>query len=280
MGGCIVWGGAINLAPADDVIISAERPLALDSFLIPSILAKKYAVGSNYVVIDMPLGKDAKIKSMKTCKKLFRQFKLIGKRLGIKANGVVTNASQHLGTTVGPALEAKEVLEVLLTKNCEVDFVRKACYLFAVIFNMVKGVDIEDGLKLAVKTIKRGRVEEKLRDIIKAQGGDPKIEPKDIEVGGYSKEFRSKSSGYITQVDIKSIRILGRAAGAPFDRGAGLKLNKKIGDYVKRGDVLFTVHTERKNKLKECEKLMKHLSVYTIGKYKPRVKDVILSWLR
>ena len=278
--GCIVWGGALNLAPADDVIISAERPLSLDSFLIPSILAKKYAVGAKFLVLDFPVGKHTKLKNMNKAKALFERFKMIGKMLNMKINAVVTNGSQPLGTTVGPALEVREVLEVLEKKDTNADFVRKACFMTAVLLNMVGNMNIEDGIEKAKKCIKNGKSEKKLREIIKAQGGNPKIKSKDIEIGAFSFTVKARKNGYVTRINNDSIKVLGRSAGAPLDKGAGILLHKKIGDPVEKGEKLFEIYAETKSKLKECIKLTKHLEVYTISSYKPKVKDIILGWLR
>ena len=205
---------------------------------------------------------------------------MIGRMLNMKINAVVTNGSQPLGTTVGPALEAREVLEVLERKDTNVDFVKKACFMTAVLLNMVRGIDIENGVKRAMRCVKSGKTEEKLRKIIKAQGGNSRVKSRDIEIGAFSFVVKAQKNGYITRINNESIKVLGRSAGAPFDKGAGILLHRKISDRVDRGDKLFEIYAEARNKLKECVKLVKHLDVYTISSYKPKVKDVILSWLR
>ena len=116
---CIVWGGALNLAPADDRIIRVERPLSIDaeSQLLASIIAKKESVSSTHIIIDIPVGKSAKVKSRNEAVALKRKFEEIGKRLKKKIRVLITDGSEPIGNGIGPCLEARDILKVLRREN-------------------------------------------------------------------------------------------------------------------------------------------------------------------
>ena len=275
--GCLVWGGSLNLAPADDLIINIERPLSIDPFLLPSILAKKYAVGATHLVLDLPVGPEAKIKNLREAKKKFKSFVSIGKYLGIKMRGVATNAYQPLGTTVGPAIEAKEVLEVLRRERTVKDLEEKALTICAVLLQLTKKVrTIRKGYKLAREVLESRGAEKKLREIIKAQGGNPRIKPEKIKLCEVRVPFKAKRDGYVSVIHNSQIVKIGRIAGAPFDKGAGIKLYKKLGDHVQKGDVLFEVYTT-KPKVRDVQNFLRIFEPFEIRENKPRLKPMILK---
>ncbi|KYH36690.1 MAG: putative thymidine phosphorylase, partial [Candidatus Bathyarchaeota archaeon B23] len=113
VGGCIVWGGALDLAPADDLFIRVEYPLAIDPLLLPSIMSKKRAVGSTHVVVDIPTGRGAKVKTIGQAHTLAMEFIELGSRLGMEVECAVTEGEQPIGYAIGPTLEAREALETL-----------------------------------------------------------------------------------------------------------------------------------------------------------------------
>jgi len=278
--GCLVWGGSLGLAPADDLIINIERPLSIDPFLLPSIMAKKYAVGATHVVLDLPVGPEAKLKDLEEAKKRFKQFWEIGKELKIKLDCVVTNAYQPLGTTVGPAIEAKEVLEVLMREKEVKDLEEKALTISAAILRLTKVVkSFKKAYKTAKEVLETGDAEKKFREIIHAQGGNPRIKPEKIKLGNVRIPYKAEKEGYVSVIHNSKIVRIGRIAGAPFDKGAGLKLYKKLGDYVEKGDVLFEVFTT-KPKVKDVIKFLRMFEVYEISDKKPKLKPTVLKILR
>ena len=105
--GCLVWGGAVDLAPADDLFIKIEYPLSIDPLLLSSVMSKKKAVGANYLVIDIPTGEGTKIKTTKEAENLALNFIDLGKMLGIETVGASTYGEQPIGYAIGPALEAR-----------------------------------------------------------------------------------------------------------------------------------------------------------------------------
>ena len=116
--GCIVWGGTVNLSPADDILIRVERVMDLDSEgqLIASVLSKKNSAGSTHIVIDIPVGPTAKVRNFEMAKSLEKLFQVVGKVLGMTLTILRTDGSQPVGRGIGPALEAQDVLAVLQNK--------------------------------------------------------------------------------------------------------------------------------------------------------------------
>ncbi len=260
--GCLAWGGAVELAPADDIFIQIEYPLSIDPLLLPSVMSKKKAAGATHVVIDMPTGRGAKIKTIGAAHSLANDFISLGKNMGINVNCVLTFGEQPIGHCIGPALEAREALSTIMNINPQPDLVEKVVNVAGTLLEMAgerKGKD------LAYKLLKSGSAERKLRQIIAEQGGDPKIKPEDVEIGEHVVEVRSKSDGVIWWIANHDIVKLAREAGTPKDKGAGVLFRKKIGDSVKKGEVLMEVHAEKSHKANAAAKLAETLD--PIGVY-------------
>ncbi len=256
-GGCLVWGGAVDLAPADDLFIRIEHPLDLDPLLLPSVMSKKKSVGCKYLVIDIPTGPGAKMKNKEEAEKLARNFIELGKSLGIKVDCGITRGDQPIGYAMGPGLEAKEVLLTLHDFGSK-DLIDKATSIAGLLLGMVgKG-----NQKTAEELMRKGKVEKKLREIIDAQGGNPKIKPDDIKVGPHTFKVKSKASGIVSGISNRALVEICQAAGTPNDKGAGILLNKKINDSVKKGDVLFTIYAEKSYKLNAAVKVAKTKEIY------------------
>jgi len=249
--GCMVWGGSLNLAPADDLLIQIEKPLSLDPLIVPSVLAKKKVVGSKYVVIDLPTGPEAKMKTREEAEKLAKTFIAVGRRLGINVECAITEADQPIGRAIGPALEAREALQTLINpRDAPRDLVDKAVSLAGILLEMVKKGD----RKTALKMLKNGRAEAKFREIVAAQGGNPKIQPSDINVEKQTKNItiRSPISGHVQYIGNRTLVQIAKLAGAPKDKYAGLYLHKKMHETVRKGDPLYTIYAEHPAKLRQA----------------------------
>lgn len=248
--GCLTWGGAINLAPADDKIIRVEHPLSIDarSQLLASILAKKGSVSATHILFDIPIGKGSKFEEKANALSLKRYFEIIGKKLGMIIKVIITNGSQPIGNGHGPALEARDVM--LLLKNHEKapqDLRKKSLYMAGLIFEMAGISTKGNGLKKAEEILVSGKAYKKMLEIIKAQG--PRCDPDNIKFGHIKKDIKAIKSGTITHIDNKSISHIARIAGAPKSPGAGLYLYKHVGNKVKKGDVLYTVYSSSNDKM-------------------------------
>ncbi len=260
--GCLVWGGALDLAPADDIFIQVEYPLAIDPLLLPSIMSKKKAIGATHVVLDIPTGRGAKIKTIGAANALAHDFIDLGKRLGIEVQCAVTFGEQPIGYAIGPALEAREALSAIMGKS-PADLREKATILAGILLEMV---NIKNGKQKAEYLLKSGRAERKLRDIIEAQGGNRRILPEDIEVGDKQAEIIAEKEGRVLWINNRNLAQIAREAGAPKDRGAGIILKVKLGKRVKKGDALFEIYAERTTKLNAAIKLAEKLQPIGLSK--------------
>jgi AMP phosphorylase len=262
--GCIIWGGALDLSPADDIFIKSEHPLSIDPLMIPSIMSKKKAVGAQYLVIDIPTGQGAKMKTMEDAEMLAREMIEVGRRLGIKTQCAITFGEQPLGHAIGSGPEAREALEVIMRKKTVPDVYDKAKSVAAMILDMIG----KDGPKLVDEVFKSGKVEEKLRQIIFEQGGDSQIKPEDIEYGKYGLDYHAEKSGNVLVIDNHQLASAARAAGSPKDHGAGIYLYKKMGEKVEKGEKLFTVYAEKPRKLKLAKEKLDESPALYLGEHR------------
>ena len=261
-GGCLVWGGSVHLAPADDIFVRVEYPLSIDPLLLPSIMSKKRAVGADLLVVDIPTGRGAKVKTIGEADLLAKDFMEIGSRLGIRVRCAVTYGEQPIGSAIGPALEAKEALEALMNRGSVVDLVDKATAIAGMILEMAGKTD---GKAMAIELLRSGRAEEKMREIIAAQGGDPDIAPEDIAVGDERFTVRSDRGGSVLWINNSSVAEVAKFAGCPKDAGAGILLHRNIGDVVGEGEPLFTIIAERGSNLRRAQERLERVKVMGVG---------------
>ncbi len=251
VGGVLAWGGSLNLAPADDLIIKAEYPLGIDPHaqLLASVMAKKKAVGANYLVIDIPMGEGTKVKTMDEAKAYARDFIQLGEELDIRVECAITYGGQPLGRAIGPALESIEALSIMEGAKGPNSVIEKTLSICGMLFEM--GGEYQ-GVEKARQILESGKALKKFQEIVEAQGGKPGLTSKDIKVGQYSVDVIAKQSGYVGQIMNKSLVRVARTAGSPKDKGAGLVLNKKGGNNVDKGETLFTIYSEHEWKLQEA----------------------------
>ncbi|OIO21388.1 AMP phosphorylase [Candidatus Micrarchaeota archaeon CG1_02_47_40] len=265
--GCIVWGGGMNLASADDRLIRIRHPLSLDpkGVMLASILAKKKSVCAEYVVIDIPVGRGAKISDPKEANSLANDFISIGKRLGMKIEVLITDGSDPIGCGVGPALECRDVFDVLEGKGPS-DLRDKSCQMAGVLMELCKKVEKGKGYAVANEIISSRKALSKFREIIELQGGNGKVKRDEIEVGKYAHEVLAHATGRISHVDNRMISKIARAAGAPADKGAGLYMNFEQGDRVKKGEVLFKIYAQSEAKLDFAIKTLESWEAFELQK--------------
>jgi len=248
--GAIVWGGGTNIAAADDKLIKLRHPLSLDprGMLLASILAKKSAVGAKYVVIDIPIGRGAKILDMPKAETLGGDFIRIGKRLGMTMESLITDGAEPVGNGIGCGLECRDVMEVLHGKGPD-DLKNKSTLIAGRLLELVGKVPEGEGRDMAELMLTNGKAWSKMQEIIELQGGNPNVKIDDLPIGHYKHTITAQQSGKISHIDNKGINKIARAAGAPRDKGAGVYLHRLKGDKVKHGDVLFDIYAESETKL-------------------------------
>jgi AMP phosphorylase len=251
VGGALVWGGATNIAPADDKLIRVEYPLSIDPYyqMLASIMAKKGAIGADNVVIDIPVGVGTKVPTVQDGQKLARDLINLGHRLGMNVECAITYGSSPIGRKVGPALEVKEALKVLESMQGPNSLIEKSAAIAGILLEMGGAAPANRGKEFALETLRNGKALEKMKQIIEAQGGDPNIKSDDIQVGKCTADIFASADGYVIEFDNKWIIEIARLAGAPNDKGAGVAIHKKMGEQVKKGDSILTIYAEKEFKL-------------------------------
>jgi thymidine phosphorylase len=240
--GCIVWGGHVNLAPADDILISVERQLGIDTReqLVASILSKKLAAGSSQLIIDIPIGPSAKIQSLADGVRLRKLFEFVGDQIGLQVSVELSDGSQPVGNGVGPALEARDVLRVLgRDSTAPRDLRERSLLLAGRLLEFDPALRGGAGIRRAQELLDSGAAARQFDRIIAAQGAVPPV-----PIGDLVKEIVAPRDGFVSGIDCYRIARIARMAGAPTDKGAGVDLFKKVGDPVLAGEPLYRIHAE------------------------------------
>lgn len=260
-GACLAWGGALGLAPADDKLIQVEKMINLDpeAQLIASILAKKLAIGSTHVLIDIPYGLGAKV-SYDRAKKLARKFQTMGKLLKLHIRTVLTEGSHPIGNGIGPILEIQDVLAVLRQEEHPLDLEKKAVFLAGNVIELIGKASPGKGIAKARAILSSGAALHKFTEIIEAQHGHINHLPR----APLTKNIRAHKSGTIINFENRAINYLGRLVGSPEDKTAGIYLIKHVNSQVKKGDIVLTLHAESSEKLSEAVRSLDHMNPITI----------------
>jgi thymidine phosphorylase len=246
-GGCVVWGGAVSLSPADDVLIRVERPLDFDSEgqLVASVLSKKAATGSTHVVIDIPVGPTAKVRSASAARLLSDRLHAVGSALGLELRIEITDGTQPVGRGIGPALEARDVLAALQGRpEAPPDLRERALKLAGAVLELVHAAAAGHGSAMARATLDDGRAWRKFQAICEAQGG--MREPPNSSI---SHVVEATAHATVSGFDNRRLARLAKLAGAPTAPAAGIELHVRSGDVVAPGQPLFTVHAEAPGEL-------------------------------
>ncbi len=241
--GALAWGGTARLAPVDDILISVERPLVLDSpaQMVASILAKKIAAGASHLLIDIPVGPSAKVRRMTEALALRKLFEYVGTRLGLLLQVVITDGRQPVGRGIGPVLEARDVMQVLECNPAAPSALRqKALRLAGRVLEFDPDVAGGEGFNIARDILDSGRALAKMNAIIDAQGRQ-RSPP---APGRLVIEVTATRPGVVTGVDNQQLARIARLAGAPIDKGAGVDVFRRLGEPVQRGEALYRIHAD------------------------------------
>ena len=246
-GGCIVWGGSVRLSPADDIFIRVERALDLDSEaqLVASVISKKLAAGSTHVLLDLPVGPTAKVRTAADAERLSAQLVTVAAELGMVARPVFSDGTQPVGTGIGPSLEAEDVLAVLRRdKGAPPDLRDRAIRLAGALLELAGACPEGAGEAEATGILDDGRALAKFYAICEAQGGfrEPGVAP-------LTHALIAQSGGIVAAIDNRVVARIAKLAGAPRARTAGLELHAKLGDRVERGQPLMTLYGESRGEM-------------------------------
>jgi thymidine phosphorylase len=263
-GGCMVWGGAIHLSPVDDLLIRVERALDLDSDaqLVASVLSKKVAAGSTHVVIDIPVGPTAKLRTPDAAHTLARLLERVGHEVGLVVRPVITDGSQPIGRGIGPALEARDVIAVTRgDRDAPQDLRERAILLAGELLELAGACAAGEGPSAARASLADGRAWRKLQAICEAQGG-MRMPP----ISTHQFEVTTPVRGRIAGIDCRRLARVAKLAGAPADPAAGIDLHVCVGQSVDGGQPLFTLHAESPGELAYArEYLTMHPDIVAIG---------------
>jgi len=265
---CLAWGGRADLSPADDMLISVERPLSLDSpgQMVASILSKKIAAGSSHLVLDIPIGPSAKVRSMPAAQRLRRLFEYVARRMGLSLDVVITDGRQPIGNGIGPMLEARDVMRVLENDaRAPIDLRQKSLRLAGRLIECHPDVRGGDGFAIARDILDSGRALKKMNALIDAQGRKD-FDHNQPQLGRLGFEVLASESGVVTGIDNLQIASVARFAGAPKVAGAGVDLFRKLGDAVTSGDVLYRVYAQYQSERDFAFQACARASGYTIGR--------------
>ncbi|MBI3231089.1 MAG: thymidine phosphorylase family protein [Burkholderiales bacterium] len=241
-GGCIVWGGAVSLSPADDILIRVERPLGLDSDvqLVASVLSKKIAAGSTHVLIDIPVGPSAKVRTQEAARDLTDLLQAVANAMGLQLRVVQSDGSGPVGRGIGPALEAYDVLRVLQNEaQAPQDLRQRALRLAADLLEMGQKAEPGQGWAMAEQCLASGAAWRKFQAICAAQGG-MRVPP----VAPYRQALFVARPGKVVAVDNRRLARIAKLAGAPQAPSAGLEFLSPIGSMVQAGQPWLVIHAE------------------------------------
>lgn len=259
----LAWGGRVNLSPADDVLITVERPLRIDTFeqMVASILSKKLAAGSTHLLIDIPIGPSAKVRSKREAIRLRKLFEYVGHKLGLVLDVVFTDGSQPIGRGVGPVLEARDVMAVLRNEDdAPADLRERALMLAGRVLEFDPALVGGRGYARAMELLGSGEALAAMERLIDAQGRRKEV----LEPGRHHHEICAPADGTVTAIDCHLIARIARLAGAPMDKGAGIDLLHKVGEEVRRGEVLYRIHAHSETGLIYARELATTASGYTV----------------
>ena len=246
-GGCIVWGGAVKLSPADDILIRVERALDLDSEgqMVASVLSKKIAAGSTHLVLDLPVGPTAKLRSRQAADALSAALVAVAGTFGIKSRVIIGNGTQPIGRGIGPALEARDVLAVLqCAPAAPRDLRDRAVALAGALIELGGLAEQGRGEAMAAQTLDDGRAWAKFQRICEAQGG-----MRTPPTSRHRSPLAAERPGHVNAVDNRKIAKLAKLAGAPDDKAAGVEIQVRLGDVVSAGQPVCTVHADSPGEL-------------------------------
>jgi thymidine phosphorylase len=246
-GGCIAWGGAVRLSPADDILIGVERPLDFDSEgqLVASILSKKIAAGSTHVVLDLPVGPTAKLRNTEAAAGLTERLKQAAAAFDLTVEIVLTDGTQPVGRGIGPALEARDVLAVLQNESDSPHDLRtRALTLAARLLELAGAADFGSGLRIAQDILATGAAWRKFQGICEAQGGIRKLAQ-----APHRHDIKASHCGSIRTIHNRKLAKVAKLAGAPRAALAGVDFHAPVGTRVSCGQPLFTIHAETQGEL-------------------------------
>lgn len=251
--GCLVWGGALKLAPADDRILRVSYELGIEPYskMIISIMAKKVAMGATHLVIDMPMGPGLKVTKKEDAIQIQKIFEYLAQRFNIKIKIINDYLPGPVGRGIGPNLEIQDILKVLMQDESRpLDLEKRAVRLASALIELINKVSPKEAEKIIYHQLQTKAALNQFRRIIEAQGGIPNLSLEKIKLGEIIYEVKSKKSGVVKSIDNQMLIRLARLLGSPVTKEAGVYLNKTLGEEVNVNSTLCTLYTTSESRLK------------------------------
>jgi pyrimidine-nucleoside phosphorylase len=268
-----VIGQSGNLTPADKKLYALRDVTAtVDSIplIASSIMSKKIAAGADAIVLDVKTGAGAFMKTEEDSAELARAMVKIGNNVGRRTMAIISDMSQPLGFAIGNALEVQEAIDTLRGKGPK-DLTELCLALGShMVYLAEKASSLEDARTKLLEVIENGKALEAFKVFLEAQGGDPSVvdQPEKLPQAPFKIELEAKSDGFVSNIKADAVGTAAMLLGAgratkesEIDLAVGLFLNKKIGDAVKKGESLVTIHSRQENVDSVKEKLYESIMV-------------------
>lgn len=271
VGGCVAWNGHLGIAPADDIIIRVEEPLAFESFdkIIISVMAKKVAAGTTHLALDLPYGKTAKIHHFSDAESVAKKFESLGRKFGIKVVADINEMLEPAGRGIGPILEARDVLYVLeQDKDRPLRLEAKAIRLAGMLLNLCyqQKKTNKNGEDEARKIVESGEALKKFREIVEAQNGKKNISSHHLKLAVFKENVLATTSGKIKDINNYNLNTIAKILGSPKDKQAGIYLLKKLDHNVENREPMLILYSNNKYRLEEAKATIKNLPIFKIEK--------------
>lgn len=278
-----------NIAPADKKLYALRDVTGtVDnmSLIASSIMSKKIASGADAIVLDVKVGDGAFMKTPEEAKELAREMVDIGSNVDRKTVAVISDMDQPLGYAIGNALEVKEAIE-LLKGNGPSDLLELTLTLGSyMVLCAKKANSVEEAKNMLLDNIKNGKGIEKLKEFVKAQGGDESFidDIEKLPKAKYIEEVKATKSGIINKINAEAFGLIAMELGAgretkesSIDLAVGIVLNKKREDKVNSGDILAYIHSNNKENIERAkEKILNNIEITSeLSKKLPLIYDVI-----
>lgn len=287
--GMAVIGQSGNLTPADKKLYALRDVTATVSsipLIASSIMSKKIAAGADAIVLDVKTGDGAFMKTVEDSKRLAEAMVKIGNSVGRNTMAIISDMSQPLGYAIGNALEVQEAIDTL--KGNGPEDLNELCYTLGSQMVVLggKAATIEEARKMLEEVVANGAALEVLKKFIAAQGGDASVvdHPERLPQAKYVSEVTAKEDGYIAKIEADDIGTAAMLLGAgratkesEIDLAVGLVLRKKVGDFVKAGEPLVTVHANTEDISAVVEKIYAHIHMSKEAVEAPKLIEAVIT---
>lgn len=265
-GGCMFWGGSLDLSPADDVIINVERSLRIQEFqkVLVSIVAKKISMGVTHILIDLPYGKGSKVERPDDVQMLDREFKKLFKKFNIHCETIKRIVKGPDGRSIGPNMEIREALKMLEREDDRCQELEDVIIEMATrLFEGTKITKRGEGKKFAREILDSGKALDKFWEIAFAQGALKKIKSSEIRMASLEFDLVSDRDGTVKTMDNIELVTIAKELGNPKIKEAGIYMHKVQGDEVQKGEPLLTIYATTEARLGRAKGVLDIDKLYT-----------------